>query len=311
MHVLALVGPTAVGKSGTALALANLLAPAAVEIINADAMQMYRGMDVGTAKAPEEIRSLIPHHMLDVWPITHRASVVDFRDAARAVINGMPAGSLPIAVGGSGLYLQALLDDLQVPATDPAVRARYEALLQQEGAAGLHARLRQADPAAAERIDAANGRRLVRALEVVALTGSFTASLPRDPVPWAPTTWVGLRAPLSELDEAIGERVEEMWRTGLVEEVAVLERSGLREGPTASKAIGYAECLAYLEGSLSRDEAIESTARRTRQLARRQLKWFRRDSRTTWIDVELRLGTGRAVEAAAQQVAALLSQERR
>ncbi len=303
-RAVALVGPTAVGKSAAAVALAALRAPRSVVVLNGDAMQLYRGMDVGTAKVDAASRAAVPHRLLDLWPVTHRASVVEYRDAARAELRQLDPAALPILVGGSGLYLTAVLDDLQVPATDPVVRDRYERRLADSGPEALHEELARRDPAAAAAIEPANGRRLVRALEVVELTGSFRARLPRDPPAWLPTLWVGLAAPMAELDRAIDERVADMWRDGLVEEVSVLAGAGLREGPTASKAVGYQECLAHLDGELTRSEAIAATARRTRQLARRQLRWFRRDPRITWLDAGL--GATGSPQRVAERVADLL-----
>lgn len=307
MQVLALVGPTAVGKTAAAVALARLIAPARMEVVNGDAMQMYRGMDIGTAKVDPATRALVPHHLLDIWDVAHRASVVEFREAARAAIVDIDArGALPVMVGGSGLYLTTALDDLQVPPTDPQVRARYEAQLQERGPLALHADLAARDPQAAAAIEPRNGRRIVRALEVVELQGWFTASLPTGERSWVPTLWVGLRSPLPVLDAAIDARVEQMWNDGLVDEVAALSAVGLREGPTAGRAVGYAECLAYLDGKSSRDEAVALTARRTRQLARRQLRWFARDDRIRWIDV----GSDGAAGVAAQLAGMLYPQPR-
>jgi tRNA dimethylallyltransferase len=286
MQVLALVGPTAVGKSAAAAALAGLPGAGRLEIVNADAMQMYRGMDIGTAKVDPATRCEIPHHLLDVWEVGHRASVVEFAAAARASINEILPRALPVVVGGSGLYLTAALDDLQIPPTDPGVRLRYEQRLAELGPAALHAELAARDPAAADAIDPGNGRRIVRALEVVELQGSFAAQLPREARSWRPTCWVGLTAPLPVLDQRIEHRVAAMWDAGLPREVAELAERGLREGPTASRAVGYAECLAYLAGELSREEAMAATVIRTRQLARRQLRWFRRDPRILWLAAE-------------------------
>lgn len=303
MQVLALVGPTAVGKTAAAVALARLLPATGLEVVNADAMQMYRGMDIGTAKVDAATRAGVPHHLLDMWDVTHRASVVEFRDAARAAVAAIAErGPLPVVVGGSGLYLTTALDDLQVPPTDPQVRARYEAELVLRGPQSLHADLAARDPRAAAAIDPRNGRRIVRALEVVQLQGWFTASLPRGERSWVPTLWIGLRAPMPVLDAVIGARVDAMWEQGLVDEVAGLAERGLRDGPTAGSAVGYAECLAYLDGRISREEAMERTARRTRQLARRQVRWFARDNRIRWIDVSSRAATG-----VAEQIAAALS----
>jgi tRNA dimethylallyltransferase len=280
---VALVGPTAVGKSAVAVELAQQWRGTAIEVVNADAMQLYRGMAIGTAKVDAATRAKVPHHLLELWPVHHRASVVEYRDAARTVVEQIVArAGLPLLVGGSGLYLTAAVDDLQVPATDPDVRARYQAMLAEQGAPALHAQLRRRDPEAAARIAPENGRRLVRALEVVELTGSFQARLPRDPPPWIATRWIGLTAELATLDAAIDARVRQMWEGGLLAEVAALAAQGLRDGPTASRAVGYQEALGVLAGELSPAEAMALTARRTRQLARRQLRWFRRDPRITW-----------------------------
>jgi tRNA dimethylallyltransferase len=300
VEVLAIVGPTAVGKSAVASALAELRPGTGVEIVNGDAMQLYRGLDIGTAKVGPGERVRVPHHLLDIWEIGHRASVVEYAAAARSAIDGIvQREALPVVVGGSGLYLSAALDQLQVPPNDPQVRTRYEELLARRGPLALHAELAARDPAAAAAIDPRNGRRIVRALEVVELTGSFTASLPRAPRSWRPTRWIGLRAPLPQLDDAINRRVEQMWVQGLEAEVVALAAEGLADSPTAGKAVGYAECLDHLQGRLGRDEAIARTALRTRQLARRQLRWFRRDGRVQWIDVDLAASAGRAAVALA------------
>jgi tRNA dimethylallyltransferase len=300
---VALVGPTAVGKSAVAVALAGLLAPTEVEILNADAMQLYRGMNIGTAKVDGRTRATVPHHLLDLWPVSHRASVVEYRDAARAMLSAVTGrGGLPVMVGGSGLYLTAALDVLEVPGTDPAVRAHYEAMLTDLGPAALHEVLVHKDPEAAAGIDPANGRRLVRALEVVELTGSFRSRLPQEAKSWIPTRWIGLSADLADLDTAITARVHAMWDAGLVDEVAVLLGQGLRDGPTAGKAVGYREAIAFLDGTLTRAEAVAATALRTRQLARRQLRWFRRDPRIHWLTVR----TGSRPAQVAQMAAALV-----
>lgn len=284
MPVLAIVGPTAVGKSDLAVRLADAWA-SPVEIVNADAMQLYRGLDIGTAKVDRATRERIPHHVLDIWDVTHRASVVEYAAAARAAIDDiLGRGALPVVVGGSGLYLKAALDVLDVPATEPAVRAKYQRRLVELGPAALHRELAELDPAAAAAIEPGNGRRLVRALEVVELTGSFTARLPREPQPWRETDWIGLRADLPELDRRIADRVRRMWREGLAQEVEGLVGQGLREGPTAAMAVGYRECLDYLDGRVDQSQAVEATITRTRQLARRQLRWFRRDPRIRWLE---------------------------
>lgn len=284
--VLAVVGPTATGKSAVALELA---ARVGAHIVNADAMALYAGMDVGTAKPSPAQRAAVPHHLLDLWPVTATASVADYQQAGRACLDELAAAGVPaLVVGGSGLYVRALLDDLRFPGTDAALRAQLEAELAATGAAALHARLAAVDPAAAAAILPSNGRRLVRALEVVALTGRpFTARLPA-PRPAYPAVYVGLDLPTEELDRRIDARVRRMFDAGLVAEVRELAGRGLREGRTAARALGYREALAVLDGELSEDEAVRRTAQATRRFARRQRSWFRRDPRVGWV------GAGRA-----------------
>jgi tRNA dimethylallyltransferase len=247
-------------------------------------MQLYRGMDVGTAKLTPAERGGVAHHLLDVWEVTETASVVDYRDRARAFVDALLAADrTPVLVGGSGLYVRAVLDRLDFPGTDAQVRARLEAELEEQGPEALHARLLDVDPEAAAAILATNGRRLVRALEVVELTGGpFTATLP-EPDPAYPTVQVGLDVPRDVLDRRIDERVERMWAAGLVDEVRGLTEYGLREGRTASRALGYAQVLRLLDGEISEDEAIAETQRATRRFARRQDTWFRRDDRVVWL----------------------------
>jgi tRNA dimethylallyltransferase len=280
--VVAVVGPTATGKSELALELAAALGG---EVVNADASQLYRGMDIGTAKLRPDERRGIPHHQLDVLDVTQESSVARYQLEARADLAAVQRrGRHPVVVGGSGLYVRAVLDVLDIPPTDPAVRARLELEAQRNGADAMHARLRHADPAAAQAIDPRNVRRVVRALEVVELTGRpFSASMPtRRHV--QPTLLMGLRRPRSELDERITRRVHRMWRDGLLDEVRELEAAGLRRGRTASRALGYAQALAELDGSLSRDEAQEQTIAATRRYARRQESWFGPDPRIHWLD---------------------------
>ncbi|MCV2488394.1 tRNA (adenosine(37)-N6)-dimethylallyltransferase MiaA [Geodermatophilus sp. YIM 151500] len=280
--VVAVVGPTATGKTALAVALARRLGG---EVVNADSMQLYRGMDVGTAKPGPDERGGIPHHLLDLWHVRQAASVAEYRGTARAVIDRLrAAGVVPLLVGGSGLYVRAVLDDLDLPGTDPAVRARLEGELAAVGPAALHARLAAVDPAAAAAVLPSNGRRIVRALEVVELTGGpFRATLP-EPRPHYPAVVVGLDRAAAELDERIARRVERMWAGGLVAEVEVLVAEGLREGPTASRALGYAQVLAQLAGELDPDEARERTVGATRRFVRRQRSWFRRDPAVRWFD---------------------------
>lgn len=296
--VVAVVGPTAVGKSEVALELADMLEHR-VEVVNGDAMQLYAGLDVGTAKLLPQQRRGVPHHLLDLWTVDERASVVAYRDAARHVIDTvLGSGGAPVVVGGSGLYVQAALDELDVPPTDPAIRARYEARLADEGPAALHRELAQRDPHAAAAIHPGNGRRLVRALEVVELVGSFTARLPADRAPWRPTLWFGLDGTDAWLDARIDARTAAMWDDGLLAEAAALVPLGLATSPTAARALGYAEALAVLDGHLAPAEAVARTALRTRQLVRRQRRWFRRDARIAWLDAE------RGPQDAARRIAA-------
>jgi len=280
--VIAVVGPTATGKSDLALDLAER-EPS--EIVNADAMQLYRGMDIGTAKVPREARRGIPHHQLDVLDVTEEASVAAYQRSARADIERIrAAGKRAILVGGSGLYVRAVLEHFEFPATDPQVRARLQQRAEQIGPGLLHDELAQRDPEAAARIDRANTRRIVRALEVIELTGApFTASLP-DPTYVYPTVAIGIDVDGETLDARINARAKEMFARGLVEETEALLGRGLAEGKTASRAMGYAQALAVLAGRRTRAEATEDVALATRQLARRQRKWFKRDDRITWIE---------------------------
>jgi tRNA dimethylallyltransferase len=284
--VVAVVGPTATGKTALAVALAHRLGgERGCEVVNADSMQLYRGMDIGTAKPDEAERDGVPHHLLDLWHVREPASVAEYRRLARAEIDRLrAAGTVPLLVGGSGLYVRAVLDELDFPGTDPAVRARLEAELGAAGAPALHARLARVDPEAAAAVLPGNGRRIVRALEVVELTGGpFRASLP-EPRPHYPAVVLGLDRDAAELDERVAQRVARMWARGFVDEVARLAGDGLREGPTASRALGYAQVLAQLDGTLTADEARERTVTATRRFVRRQRSWFRRDPATTWLD---------------------------
>jgi tRNA dimethylallyltransferase len=279
--VVAVVGPTAAGKSDLAIELAQRLHG---EIVNADSMQLYRGMDVGTAKLLGSRQRGVPHHLLDIWEITETASVAVYQQAAREVMEALLAlARTPVLVGGSGLYVRAVLDDLDFPGTDPAVRERLEAELTARGSQPLYERLRAADPTAAEGILPTNGRRIIRALEVMEITGRpFAAALPEHRSIY-PATQIGLDVPRPDLDRGIAARVEQMWEHGLVQEVRVLEAAGLRKGRTASHALGYAQVLSYLAGELTAEEAKAETIRATRRFARRQDSWFRRDPRIRWL----------------------------
>ncbi len=280
--VVAVVGPTSAGKSDLALALARSLG---AEVVSADSMQLYRGMDIGTAKVPVAERRGVPHHLLDVLDIDQRSTVAEFQRRARAAIadcrrRGVPA----VLVGGSALYVRAVLDRFEFPGTDPAVRARLESELATAGAANLHARLAAVDPASATTIDATNGRRIVRALEVVEITGlPYRASLPGHEYAYDHVVAIGLDVPRPELDRRIAARVDAMWRAGLIDEVRALEAAGLRTAPTASRALGYAQVLRLLAGELTEREALEDTVTATRRFARRQDSWFRRDPRISWL----------------------------
>jgi tRNA dimethylallyltransferase len=281
-RVVAVVGPTATGKSSLGIAVANALGG---EVVNADSMQLYRGMDIGTAKLTDAERRGVVHHLLDIWDVTQTASVADYQQRARACIEAIQArGVTPVLVGGSGLYLRAVLDRIEFPGTDPGLREELETELARLGPAALHARLADADPAAASAIAPENGRKIVRALEVIALTGRpFTAALPAYDEPLFDAVQVGLDLPTPELDARIARRVEVMVERGLVEEVRELDEVGLRGGVTASRALGYAQILAVLDGRLTMSEAVSETARATRRFVRRQRSWFRRDPRIRWL----------------------------
>jgi tRNA dimethylallyltransferase len=289
--VVAVVGPTAAGKSALSLRLANALDG---EVVNADSMQLYRGMDIGTAKLRPDERAGVAHHVLDIWDVTEPASVATYQALARAAIDTIRArGQVPLLVGGSGLYVRAVLDDFAFPGTDPSLRAALEAELDASGPAPLYEKLRAADPAAAERILPSNGRRIVRALEVVTLTGRpFAAELP-PPRPAYGAVQVGVDLDPAALDARIAARVDRMWASGLVDEVRTLEFRGLREGRTASRALGYQQVLRFLAGECTEAEAHDETVRATRRFVRRQRSWFRRDPRVRWLDAT---SAGRAPE---------------
>jgi tRNA dimethylallyltransferase len=280
--VLAVVGPTATGKSDLGIELALALDG---EVVNADSMQLYRGMDIGTAKLTLEQRRGVPHHVFDLWEVTKPASVVSYQLAARAAIDSVLArGRLPVLVGGSGLYVRAALEEFDFPGTDQEVRSRLEAELAAVGPGPLHQRLGALDPAAAARILPSNGRRIVRALEVIEITGGqFRAELP-EPRPHYECVYIGIDRDTVELDERIERRVDLMWDEGLVDEVRRLEREGLRRGRTASRALGYQQVLRFLAGDGTEDDARTRTVHATRRFVRRQRVWFRRDPRISWLD---------------------------
>ncbi|WP_336052869.1 tRNA (adenosine(37)-N6)-dimethylallyltransferase MiaA [Streptomyces sp. CA2R101] len=280
-RVIAVVGPTAAGKSDLGVALAQHVGG---EVINADSMQLYRGMDIGTAKLTPEEQQGVPHRLLDIWDVTCAASVAEYQRLARAEIDRLLAeGRTPVLVGGSGLYVRGAIDALDFPGTDPEVRARLEAELAARGSGPLHARLAAADPEAGRAILASNGRRIVRALEVIEITGRpFTANLPGHEAVYD-TLQIGVDVARPELDERIARRVDRMWEAGLVDEVRRLEGQGLREGRTASRALGYQQVLAQLAGECTEQEARDETVRATKRFARRQDSWFRRDPRVHWL----------------------------
>jgi tRNA dimethylallyltransferase len=285
--VIAIVGPTAVGKSSVALDVARTVGG---EVVNADSMQLYRGMDVGTAKLTVEERQGIEHHLLDVLDVRDAATVADYQVRARACIDDLRArGVVPVFVGGSGLYLRGALDVLDFPGTDEEVRGELEDELAKVGPAAMHQRLSAVDPDAAASIGPANGRRLVRALEVYAISGRPWSSSPGMTayVSAYDVTFVGIQPESpTALDDAITRRVDEMWARAFVDEVRALEEAGLREGRTASRALGYGQILRHLAGEITDAQARTETVYATRRYARRQLKWFRRDPRITWVPAE-------------------------
>lgn len=280
---VAIVGPTATGKSDLAVGLAAELGG---EVVNADAMQLYRGMDIGTAKLTFAQRNGVPHHLLDVLEVTETASVAAYQAQTRSVVEDLlAAGKTPVLTGGSGLYVQAVLDELRFPGTDADVRAKWQANLHERGAEALHQCLAELDPSAAESILPSNGRRLVRALEVIEITGQpFSANLPAPGPPRYGALLVGIDRAVADLDDRVDARVTRMFDADLVDEVRTLERSGLRHGWTASRALGYRQVLAELDGAGDMAAASAETAKLTRRFVRRQRSWFRRDQRIHWFD---------------------------
>lgn len=280
---IAVVGPTASGKSALGLALAHELDG---EVINVDSMQLYRGMDIGTAKLPVSEREGVPHHLLDIWEVTKTASVAEYQElAVRTVEEIMSRGKTPILVGGSMLYVQSLVDDWQFPPTDPAVRATYQARLEEIGVDNLHAELAAIDPQAAAVIEDKDPRRTVRALEVIQLTGKpFQASQPpRDAAPRWGTRMLGLRTESEWLNPRIELRTRQMFDQGFVDEVRGLVEEGLVAESTAGRAIGYSQVLELLAGKITAEEAEEQTITGTRRYVRRQRSWFNRDKRIEWL----------------------------
>jgi tRNA dimethylallyltransferase len=282
-RVIVICGATAPGKSDIAIEVAQEIV---AEIINADSMQLYRGMDIGTAKLPEAERGGIPHHLLDVLEVNQDSTVAWYQEQARATITDIHArGKDAVIVGGTGLYIKAILDDLNFPDTDPEVRAKLEAEAEEFGSASLFTRLEELDPAAALAIDRANTRRIIRALEVIEITGQpFTANLPReDSSRYPDALQFGLVMDREHLRERIDLRVDRMWEQGFVAEVDLFITQGIRDGATAQRALGYAQLIAMRDGTMSEDEAKEDTKRASRQYARRQETWFSRDARIQWV----------------------------
>jgi tRNA dimethylallyltransferase len=283
MKTIVICGATATGKSELAVALAKEIG---AEVVNADSMQLYKGMDIGTAKISVQEREGVPHHLLDILEVNQDSTVAAYQEAARAKISEIHSRkSHAIIVGGTGLYIKAILDDLNFPDTDPQVRERLNNEAEEFGSAKLFQRLEQLDPAAALAIDRANTRRIIRALEVIEITGQpFTANLPREESTHYPdAVQFGLVMDRAKLSERIENRVDHMWNLGFVEEVDALISKGLRSGVTAQRALGYAQILSMRDGKMTELEAKEDTKRATRQYARRQETWFSRDARITWI----------------------------
>ena len=289
-ELLCIVGPTGSGKSGLAISVALELAKAGIkaEIVNADSMQFYRGMDIGTAKVPFAERAGIEHHMLDWLDISEENTAARYQVEARKVISDLiEQDILPIVVGGSMLYIAALINTFEFPGRDEALRAQLEQDLIEVGPTAMHKRLELLDETAASRIEPQNGRRIVRALEIVMITGEpFAASLPDQFESFLPVLEIGLNSAREHLVERLAQRVKDMWAAGLVDEVRGLEDQGIRDSKTASQAIGYSQALASIDGRLTEDEAIAETILLTQRYARRQMSWFRRDPRIHWFDYQ-------------------------
>jgi tRNA dimethylallyltransferase len=288
--LIAVVGPTGTGKSDTGIAIAKYIESRGgkAAIVNSDSMQFYRGMDIGTAKVPFAERSGVEHHLLDWLAITDESTAAEYQTVARAKILELQAtGVTPILVGGSMLYIASVLNEFGFAARDEQVRAGLEAELESLGESELFRRLQELAPDTASRIDPKNGRRIVRALEVVTITGEdFAAKLPDLAESWQPVLEIGLNSDRAHLVNRLEVRARKMWELGLLDEVAGLIEFGIREGKTSSRAIGYAQALAQLDGRLTEDEAIDETARLTARYARRQVSWFRRDPRIQWFDYQ-------------------------
>jgi tRNA dimethylallyltransferase len=288
--LIAVVGPTGAGKSDLGLAIANQIIAAGgkAEIVNSDSMQFYRGMDIGTAKLSLGDRRGVEHHLIDWLEITDESTAAEFQNVARPLIEDLQTKNIvPILVGGSMLYVAAVLNNFEFPARDAVLRAQLEADLEELGPHEMHRRLKSLDPVAASRIIPENGRRSVRAIEIVTLTGEpFAAALPDVPEDWQPVLEIGVNGPREDLVSRLEKRVQNMWKQGLVEEARSLIPRGIREGKTSSRAIGYSQALAQIDAAMTAEEAIADTVRLTSKYARRQMSWFKRDGRIQWLDYQ-------------------------
>jgi tRNA dimethylallyltransferase len=287
-QLIAIVGSTGTGKSELAIRIAETIRDegSSAEIVNADAMQLYRGMDIGTAKLPSKERRGIEHHLIDVLDVTQESTAAEYQKLARAKILEIQSnGAVPILVGGSMLYVAAVLNNFEFPVRDKDLRAQLEQQLLDLGPEAMHRKLAEIDAVAASKIDPENGRRIVRALEIVTLTGEpFAAALPDEIDSWQEVLEIGLRMDREVLVARLEQRVRLMWDSGMVKETQNLIDKGLRESVTAGYAIGYTQALAQIDGELDREQAIESTTRLTQKYARRQMSWFKRDTRINWLD---------------------------
>lgn len=288
--LIAVVGPTGAGKSDLGLQIAQQITAAGgkAEIVNSDSMQFYRGMDIGTAKLSLPERLGIKHHLIDWLDITDESTAAEYQAEARPLIENLQSqGIVPILVGGSMLYVAAVLNNFEFPARDAKLRLQLEQELEELGPHEMHRKLKAIDPVAASRIIPENGRRSVRAIEIVTLTGQpFAAALPDEPEDWQPVLEIGINGPREDLVLRLEKRVHKMWQLGLVEEARSLIPLGVRSGKTSSRAIGYSQALAQIDGTMSEAEAIADTVRLTQKYARRQMSWFRRDSRIHWLDYQ-------------------------
>ena len=306
-RLISIVGPTGTGKSDLGLAIAHALHEGgqAAEIVNTDSMQFYRGMNIGTAKLAEAERADVTHHLIDWLEVTDESTAAEYQSKAREVIEDIQSReAVPILVGGSMLYIAAVLNTFEFPGQDEDLRAKLEQELIEVGPGLMHRKLHQLDPIAASRNDPLNGRRIVRAIEIITVTGEpFAASLPDEPESWQPVLEIGLNSDRAHLVERLNQRVEKMWQRGLVAEVEQLIGLGLREAKTSKRAIGYAQALAQLDGEMSESEAIEQTKLLTARYARRQMSWFRRDKRINWLDYQDSEATAKAIDLSARWVA--------